>query len=402
MKRGKQLIMEVDYYDHAMRGEGAEELEPLFAKCAEVGVKNMLWSTIWGGRAEYHSKILPIYKGEDRRSFSATIANILKGFDPLAFAVKMGEKYGINIIGYMRLYDHYWPGLVDDFVDKLEGGWWESRCGFFKLRGFPCFSLPEVREHFLPIAEEIISYGVSGIMFGLGRTHVLYANPIRQPNFFGYNQPIADAYAERYGVDIRKFDYVEYIEAKGGPWETHPYTYAVEYKNPAEFDIIKWHYIKGEGPVEFIRELRKRVGPKIHFAIESSVHQCPPPDGPVYDYPPLAPTRHFFDLKAMAEEGLLDRWFISGNWRDKDYQSLIFPAYEPVKNAGVKMTLWANDILTATGGHSAFIGTEDFNRYIEQFMVSELDAISIHEADFLLRHPQVDTLWNMLKKHFAQ
>ncbi len=61
------------------------------------------------------------------------------------------------------MFDFGWPGLDDRILDKVDHGWWESRCGNFRLRGFPCYNVKQVRDRYLPIIKELLSYDVAGI-----------------------------------------------------------------------------------------------------------------------------------------------------------------------------------------------------------------------------------------------
>ncbi len=388
--------MDVDYYDLAWHGYSREELEGLFAKCAEAEVEGMFFSVIAGGYAEYPSRILPLYDGGDRRLGSKNVAQTLRKFDSLGAAVELGKKYGIKILAYFRMFDDFWPGMGNPEWDAIDGWWWESRCGLYRLKGWPCYSNPRVREYKLSLVREIAGYGVDGFMFGLTRSHSLYQTPYRQPHFFGYNKEIADEYLRRYGVDIRKFNYcVEdgtcdgYFAKKGIPFINE-----VKYVGAAEFDLVQWHRLKGEGAVEFLRQVRTMLGPESYIAAEASPYACPPvadPDDPI-------PAKIFLYPAEMAKEGIINEWVAADNWRGRDFEKELLTNFQNVTEAGAEINLWINDIFSLTGGDGREpIGLPDIEKYLARFFESKLTCATLHEADFLEQHPRAKEIWGMIK-----
>lgn len=397
--RPRRLVLDVDYHDLALHGYGRAELERLFERSASAGVKTMIWDAFWLGCAGYHSRKLPMYSGQDRIEGSARAAALYRQFDPLATAVELGKKHRITILAYFRLFDSYWPGLVDTAIDRMEHGWWESRCGQFQLRGWPCYSLPEVRQHHLDIVSEIAALGVDGFMFGLTRSHTFYASPYRQPLFFGYNQPIADEYARRYGVDIRHFDYLVHRTTNEGHFGKSywPFAHETEYIGAQPFDLAKWHWLKGEGVAEFLREARKLLGRDRHVAIEAMAAACPPvadPNDPI-------PARFFVDPVALAHEGTINEWVVPENARGVDFHARLLPTFQGVRDAGAEINLWLNDVLTPDGGGSSVATIPQIERYLQTVTASDLTSFTVHEADFIEQHPQADAIWNMLRQFFG-
>ncbi|NLX03921.1 MAG: hypothetical protein GXY33_02130 [Phycisphaerae bacterium] len=399
MAEKKRIVMEVDYADLAWHGFSREKLERFFEKTARAGMREMYWSVTCCGLAEYHSRIMPWYDGRDRRVGSRSCAATIHAYDGLAAAVELGKTYGVRIIPYFRMFDDYFSGMVDEYIDGLPGGWWESRCGHFQLRGWPSYWLDEVRDYKLRIVAEIASYGIDAMLFGLTRSHSLYVNPFRQPHFWGYNQPVADEFRRRHGVDIRKFDYIDHEVTSEGPfaWKDLMFVHRYNYVGAEAFDLPAWHALKGEYSIRFIREARKLLGPKPHVAIEASHFACLPFADPADEFP----AKHTFDPAALAREGVIDEWTVSWNWRPGgfDFDRPLLPAFQPVLDAGAIITLWLNDFFSPTGGEFAkHVTPQDVETYLARVLESKFPSASIHEADFLLQNPHAEEIWKVFER----
>jgi len=395
----KRLIMETDFYDLAWEGYTPDDLERLFDRCARVGIKTMFWSVATCGLAEYHSRLLPWYDGRDRREGSARAAEMIRSYDSLAVAVELGRRYQIDIVAYFRMFDDYWPGMIDETVNRIPHGWWESRCGNFQLLGWPDYWLDEVCEYKLSHVREIAAYGVRGFLFGLTRSHSLYVNPFRQPHFWGYNQTVADEYLRRYGVDIRKFDFTRSKCIAEGPFAVRGLIFQneFEYVGAEKIDLPKWHDLKAEGALNFIRRVRREFGPKLHIALEASYHACPPYADPVDEFP----AKMFFYPGKLVAEGLINEWVTGDNWRAVNfpYDEIFLTHFRDVLDGGGQITLWLNDILNPLGGenqHHATAGQID--DYLQHFTASQIHSAGIHEAAFLTQNPNAEEIWKVFAK----
>lgn len=394
----KLLTMEVDYDSLARDGCGREGVERLFDRCADVGVTQVIWSVGFAGTADYPSKIMPHAAGADRGQHSIRAAEIKNQYDPLATAVELAQKHGIKLLAYFRMFDDYWPGMVDKFVDSLSDGWWASRCGRFHLKGWPCYWLDEVRKYKLSVVKEIAEYGVDGFVFGATRSHSFYVCPYTQPHFFGYNQPVASEFLRRYGVDISKFDYCVDHWTKDAD-SGFDVINGTEHVGAIEFDKAQWNWLKGESVTQFIREARKDLGGQCHLALEAGIYACPP----VADPEDPMPAKLFLDPTAMAQEGIIDEWIIPGAFRDTDFDALILSNFGGVQDAGACLNVWLNDIFSPTGGETEkWAACHDIEAYIERVMKSSLRAMTLHEAAFLLRHPNSEHIWKILRQYFGQ
>ena len=393
----KLLTMEVDYNSLARDGCDRKCVERFVERCAAVGVRQMIWSVGFAGTAEYPSKILPRYTGAERDQSSMRAAETMSQYDPLAAAVELTRKCGIKLLAYFRMFDDYWPGMVDTFVDSLPEGWWSSRCGRFHLKGWPCYWLDEVKKHKLGIIREIAEYGVDGFVMGATRSHSLYVCPYTQPHFFGYNEPVAKEFFRRYGLDIRKFDYCVDLWIKDAD-SGASFVNGTKYVGAVEFDHVQWNWLKGESVAQFIREVRNELGCDGHIALEASIYACPP----MADPKDPMPAKLYLNPIAMASERIINEWVIPGNFRDMDFENLILSNFQRFRDTGASFNVWLNDIFSPTGGEvSKWVTCEEVEKYIERFINSSLVAMTLHEAAFLLRHPDSERIWAILGHYFG-
>ncbi len=395
---GKTLTMEVDYNDIGWEGFGKKDVIRLFEECERAGIRRMFWSAGMPGYAEYHSKIQRWFGGQERRIYSKRSAELVAEFDALELATRMGRKYGIDILPYFRMFDFGWPGLDDRALDKIDHGWWESRCGNFRLRGFPCYNMKEVRDRYLPIIKELLSYDVAGIMFMIGRNHTPYINPYRQPFMFGYNPAIAEEYKKRYAVDIREFEYLESIETDvlGPP----AWTSGIRYIGAKDFDVVKWRLVQGEGAVQFIREARCLMKAGSQVALEFNGHCIPQlPFGaePV-------PAKVLLDPVQLAADGLMDEWIISYNYHAAKYEPIesMRQVRAEVASHGAATNMWMNDLLTSDGGSGSSGCLANIEQYLQRFLKSDISAATLHEAAFLMKHPQQEEIWKLIGRYFSR
>lgn len=96
-------------------------------------------------------------------------------------------------------FEHEWHGA------GFWGPGWTSSCAFGIARGrlqwmkgTPCEAYPEVREYWLDSVRKCIEMGFDGVDLRLQNHSGMVSDYVN----YGYNQPIIDAYREKYGVDI--------------------------------------------------------------------------------------------------------------------------------------------------------------------------------------------------------
>lgn len=389
------LILDVDYHDLCLSGNGGlDALDRLFGEAKNAGIDSMLWAPMVCGKALYPSNAVTPFRNTRMHEGGRYLAEILDRFDPLEEAVRLAAEYEMELLFYYRLFDDYYPGLEEDFFERRPDLYWQSRCGDFVLRGWPCYGHSEVRAHKMRLFQELLSYGPSGFMVELGRSHSFFATPHRAVNFFGYDAPIAQEYLRRYGVDIRAFNYAEPVVNSEGRYQDVPYAYSVEYRGATKFDTEAWHWLKGEAVTGFLRELRAQSVDKT-LLMQGGI--CPP-------HPAAAEegcAKFYIDANKLAVENTIDGYSLSMNFRSHtlaQIEETFFPYFSGVRECGKPVGAWLNDILTAHGGHGALASCENVREYLEKFQETSLDYLVIHEADFVVRHPQKNEIWELLSR----
>jgi len=393
-----QMILDVDYQDLCLSGHGSRDaLRRLFEQSSQAGFSTILFAPMVCGKAIYPSKVAgTLHRPSRTHPGSEQIARLMREFDVMAEIVKLAGEFKLKLMLYFRLLDDYFPELEEEFLDSHPQWWWQSRCGTYFLRGWPCYHYPQVREYKLRLLKEQLDYGVDEVLFDLARSHSFYVSPHREPDFFGFNEPIAQALAARTGSDIRAYDHVKYLSLDQGVYERIPYIYSVEYINSAKFDRTLWHWIKGEGFEMFLREARDLLRGKTSIA--QGIFAPPHPVATEE----IAPASFYLDAAKLAREEVLDGVIASANWSKqkltKDMKSFMFPHYDGVRQAGKQVGAWLNDIFSPHGGEiSQFASVDQVQAYWQEHVAqSSMDFVVIHEADFIVRHPDAGRLWKTL------
>lgn len=392
-----QTLLDIDYHDECLFGNGdLDSITRLFENARNSGFDSMLWAPMVCGRALFPSKIATPIRKNRQHPGSHYLDELLGKFDPLEEAVRLAREFGLELLFYFRLFDDFHPGLEEGFLSTRPDLWWQSRCGDFAFKGWPSYHQPEVREYKMRLFQELLAYNPDGFMVEVSRSHSWYTNPQRSANFFGYEAPVAEEYERRYGVDIRAFDYVNFLENREGIYSGIPYTYSVDYVNAREFDLDAWHWLKGEAVDSFLRELRA-VAPDKRLLMQGGL--CPPHPG-ARDERAIA--KFYIDANALAAGGIIDGYSYSQNFRSfesaADIDSFFFPYFDGVRQAGKPVGAWLNDILTSDGGHGVMVGLQEVQDYVDRIQDTTLDYVVIHEADFINRHPQNTQVWQTLKE----
>jgi len=135
-KRGKRVILHVDYADQIhlgyWQGElyGEKRIRNLIRLAANAGITTIYWRVSAVGKVTYRSKVCTILDGcgilRRKPSYSSAVPPsisytpagiIMKQCDPLAVAIDEAHKQGINIYIYVTLFDESFPGgLESDFL----------------------------------------------------------------------------------------------------------------------------------------------------------------------------------------------------------------------------------------------------------------------------------------------
>ena len=170
--------------------------------------------------------------------FEPSVYRPLYEVDDAQVATEAAKAAGVKIFCYVDLYDEGQPPHVDAYTH----GWfpWESK--FFAKHpeyyacdrvwekrhwGVPEYCYPEVREYKCreELATLVERYDWDGVFIST-RGHRMAADHGDQ---YGFNEPVALAFKERYGVDILT----------------------------ENFDLEAWRRLRGEGITQYLRDVRE-------------------------------------------------------------------------------------------------------------------------------------------------
>jgi|GEM_PF-4092514 len=393
----KRLTMDVDFSDEAYFGRTKpEQLDELFIQMQNAGFDAAIWDTFWCGTSLYHSDKLPLFSNSLRWESPKNMAALLKEWDPFARALKRSKETGIQILPYFRMLEEaYAPFDGDKFFRDNPEFWWQTRCGAYRMVGWPCYSYPEVREHMLERVDDLVEHGATGAFFDIARTHIPYFCVYslgKNLDVFGYNKPVVDEFKRRYGIDLSDFDHTEEIStAERGPGMPFVYEYAWVGTQP--HDVWAFKRLIGEGFELFLREVRSRY-PDFYIAMQTGQMES----GGRPDEPALATFR--IDLEGLCRDGIVDEYSVPANYRGTapDINSYLLPRFDNVKASGKQLTAWLNDILVSDGGGGGSITREEIDSYIDRFIASDIDGAFIHEAAFIRNHPDAEYIWQQMRR----
>jgi hypothetical protein len=135
----------------------------------------------------------------------------------------------MKAVVWLDLCDDGFPGFHSKFLDEHPHCQWVGKDGKTYFKGLMDYSWPEARAFRVAQAAELLDLGADGIHCSTS-AHCRHLPNTHETDFYGYSQPIVDAFKAKYGVDIR---------------------------TTAEFDKNAWHDLKGEAMVQLYRELAK-------------------------------------------------------------------------------------------------------------------------------------------------
>lgn len=220
------------------------------------------------------------------RYWSVTKA-IFAQFDPVKVAIDAAHANGLKMYAYLCIFDEGCPPTV--LYGHTTPFPWQSkftiahpehlvvdRAQTQRQYGVMEYGYPEARRFKVEQLKGFIDeYGFDGL-YVCTRSHSPAAE---RADMYGFNQPVVDAYRQRYGVDILK----------------------------ADFDLEKWRRLRGENLTQLFRDLRAAVpkGKSILAAIPRGRY-IGPPYGNMY-----------LDWETWVEQKFVDGLVvgvISGKW----------------------------------------------------------------------------------------
>ena len=231
--------------------------------CEDLGTDTVFWSVGYVGKANYPSKVVkqidtlqpdhyetanvssrsqyftndrPLWEKQARPYFNG-IAAALRRFNTLEAGIAAAKHRGMTFYAEVYLFDTYFPGLENDFLEEYPKYGLLSR-EQKPVLPIPCYAEPEFQTYRLRQIEELLDYGVDGIGLMLG-SHIAGFGR-RGADTLGYNPPVVQAYKERFGVDILA----------------------------ESFDPAKLHQLNGEFFTRFLSRVRQLLGPSRKLIVE--------------------------------------------------------------------------------------------------------------------------------------
>lgn len=311
---------------------GEEGVRHMLDACKACGWSRVYWRALDGGRSLYKSKLMrPQGRWEednywnpqsdaDRQlanRFSPGVSEARRAelvnqfaamdyahFDSLGAAVRYGHQIGLQIHAWVSINedDHGW-GIRSEFSKKHPAYRWRRRDGRF-YHSQMSFAFPEVRRYKLAILNELLkNYPIDGLFLDWIRTGDVRDNPQTDASGVadsGYEEPLVASFRSKFGIDPHT---LENGDERWVRWRTQPQT-------------------------EFMREARKVVRQqKRSMPIAVMV-------GHPWHYRGMLDKIDgnlrglLLDVKAWANEGLMDSTVAAGYYRDGGTPEM---AYEALK-----------------------------------------------------------------------
>jgi hypothetical protein len=290
----KGLFLNVDYLDQCMLSWSnksqlylSDEINRLAEAAANAGVDAVMWRISFGGRIGYHGNAEDL-PGEAPGS-RGSLGKAMKMIDPLAGACSAFSANGIDVYGWLPLFDDFLPyfpsRLCREHPDKL----WLDRTGTIGCQGIFSMAYPEIREFKINIIREALKYPVKGLMLCM-RSHSSAMTPYRDKDFFGYEEPVREEFFRRYGTDIRACKEVTISKNSNAFFDRYDF-------EGGDFDREAWHRLKGDFFTLFLREARKEAnsyGKQLMLNVNQAVEG------------PRNFSRFHHDYSTMDKENLID------------------------------------------------------------------------------------------------
>ncbi len=233
-------------------------------------------------------------------------------------------------------------------------------------KGVTSYAWPESRAFRLAQARELLAWGADGIHCSTS-SHCRHMPNKHEHDFYGFEQPIVDAYRKKHGVDIRTTD---------------------------DFDKQAWHDLKGQAMVQLYRELAELChgqGKELWIGLQLGQYTQFSADPHFSDNVVMRYSNHW---KTLVDEGIADA-FILG-----DYEAMSAPgqAYwsakkDIVRIPGEDLYAWAARTYQprCQGKTKLYLFTEwlpgDIRQletrmqfFADRTLSNHFDGIDVHEA----------------------
>ncbi len=156
-------------------------------------------------------------------------AEVIHEINPPAVFIREAHKQGMKVLAWIDIFDDGWPGFRSKFLDEHPYCQWVGKDGKTYFKGLMDYAWPESRAFRLKQAVEVLDLGADGIHCSTS-AHCRHLPNTQEIDFYGYSQPIVEAFRKKYGADIR---------------------------TAKQFDSAAWHDLKGDAMVQLYRDLAK-------------------------------------------------------------------------------------------------------------------------------------------------
>jgi hypothetical protein len=247
-----ELIVDVDVNDEVHdRGRALTEddIKTLVAQLKQNGCQTLLIRCGFLGLLPYRTELAyPMhFDAADARANAAPIVGpieehiahgdewckwyveTLRNLNPPAVFIREAHAQGMKAIVWLDIFDDGYPGFRSKFLDEHTQCQWVGKDGKTYFKGLMDYSWPEARAYRVAQATELLALGADGVHCSTSG-HCRHLPNTHETDFYGYSQPIIDAFKTKHGVDIR---------------------------TATEFDKAAWHDMKGEAMVQLYRDLAK-------------------------------------------------------------------------------------------------------------------------------------------------
>jgi len=197
-QRPQVLALNVDFH---CRRDDEQGFARFIRQCAEGGVTRLNLRVLMMGYTEHPSKVrLSLAEADPDHSMG--------DFDLVESGVKYCRQFGIQPYIHFDMFDT----RNDKFAEDHPEFCLVSRDGKETCLGGLCLAYPEVREYYSRYVDELLDYGIEGIMFCTKSRHGM---PLGTK--YGFNDPIVEEFKRRYGVDVRtqKYDQEAWLDLQG-------------------------------------------------------------------------------------------------------------------------------------------------------------------------------------------
>ncbi len=306
---------------------GPKGVHQILDRAKQCGWRKVYWRCLDGGRALYPSKVLQPLAGVDEDNYhrgkpTEIYVQRLSRFDWASFdafreAVDYGHSIGLEVHAWLSINedDHGW-GWTSRYTREHPESRWVCRDGRV-LRSQQSFAFPEVRAYKLAVVKEVLDYRPDGIFFDWIRTGDVRDNPHTDADgvaIHGYERPNIDRFRELYGVDPHQVP-------NGDP---------------------RWVAVRAEPQTCFMRDARRLIREKIPACeVTALVQHRFSYRGMPTDTPYDGSLRGLLvDVKAWADEGLIDAVVAAGYYRPGGDPTTAYREMQSLTSGKVKVLLF--------------------------------------------------------------